>query len=83
MIVLSKRNIVIPSPDGTISFRLSKDEIKDIPAWAVKTKYFQALVNDGKIIVTASTKEKEVTAAVEKELKPERAKKKVKKDIEG
>ena len=49
MLVLSKRNIVIPAPDGSASVRLRAGLMETVPDWAVKTPYFQALAADGKI----------------------------------
>lgn len=48
MIVHSKRNIVLPGPDGQ-SFRLTRDYIGPVPAWAEKSAYLAALAKDKKI----------------------------------
>ena len=71
MFVLSKRNIIIPAPDGSQKVRLSRDTLCDVPEWAAKTGYFRALVRDGKIVVTGRS-DKETQAAAEKKVKTRR-----------
>lgn len=71
MFILSKRNILLPSPDGSQTFRVSRDYIGEIPDWAAQTHYFQALVADGKIVVTGK-KDKVVQQAAEKPVKARR-----------
>lgn len=56
MVVLSKKNVIIPSADGSQSVRLSRDQITDVPAWAAKTPYFKALVADGKLCTVEKKK---------------------------
>ena len=73
MLVLSKRNIVIPAPDGSTSVRLRAGPMETVPGWAVKTPYFQALVADGKIVPSGRS-DKEVQAASEKKVKTRRGK---------
>lgn len=63
MFIMSKRNIELPSPDGSMRLKVQKDFIGDIPDWAADTAYFRALVKDGKIAVPASTKDKHITAS--------------------
>ena len=63
MVIVSKRNIVIPSPDGKTSFTLHRDFVGEVPTWVSKTDYFKALVDDGKIIVSKGKKEKDIEAA--------------------
>ena len=46
-LVLSKRNIVIPAPDGSASVRLRAGLMETVPDWAANTEYFKALVADG------------------------------------
>ena len=62
MFVVSKRNILLPSADGTRSFALRRDFVGNIPDWAADTEYFRALVADGKIGVPQSTKDSAVSA---------------------
>ena len=70
-LVLSKRNIIIPAPDGSTSVRLRAGLMETVPDWAVKTEYFQALVADGKL-VPSGTSDKETQAADEKKVKTRR-----------
>ena len=63
MFVVSKRNIIIPSPDGSQAFRLPKDFMGDVPAWASDSPYFKGLVSDGKIIVSNSKSDKSLEAS--------------------
>ena len=55
--IISKRNIIIPSPDGRQVFPIPKDYIGSVPDWVTKTKYFKELVKDGKIAVSSITKD--------------------------
>ena len=73
MLVLSKRNIVIPAPDGTASVRLRAGLMETVPDWAAETDYFRALVADGKI-VPSGTSDKETQKAAEKKVKTRRGK---------
>lgn len=63
MFVVSKRNIIIPSPDGSQAFRLPKDFVGDVPAWVSDSPYFKGLVSDGKIIVSNSKSDKSLEAS--------------------
>lgn len=65
MVVLSKRNIIIPAPDGKTKKFITKDYIGEVEKWVTETDYFKALVKDGKIVVT-STADKELDKAAEK-----------------
>ena len=73
MFVLSKRNIILPSPDGSVSVRLARDGMCAIPDWAAETAYFKALVADGKI-VPAGMIDSETQAAAEKPVRVRRGK---------
>lgn len=74
MFVLAKRNIIIPSAEpGIPPVALKKDGFADVPAWAESSPYFQALVSDGKLIVTDRT-DKSTQDAADKKLKPRRGK---------
>ena len=74
MFVLAKRNIIIPSTEpGIQPVALKKDGFADVPAWAESSPYFQALVSDGKLIVTDRT-DKSTQDAADKKLKPRRGK---------
>lgn len=63
MFVVSKRNIIIPSTDGSQAFRLPKDFMGDVPAWVSDSPYFKGLVSDGKIIVSNSKSDKSLEAS--------------------
>ena len=52
MWVYSRRNIVIPGPVGEQPLRLQKDGFGEVPEWAAETPYFQALLADGKIVLS-------------------------------
>ena len=71
MVVLSKRNVIIPAPDGSTAVALRRDVMTDIPEWAAQTDYFQALVRDGKI-VTTGTSDRESQKAAEKKARTRR-----------
>ena len=73
MLVLSKRNIVIPAPDGSTSVRLRAGLMETVPDWVANTEYFKALVADGKL-VPSGTSDKEAQAASEKKVKTRRGK---------
>ncbi len=71
MFVLSKRNIVIPAPDGSASVRLRAGMMETVPGWAAETDYFRALVRDGKV-VPSGTSDREGQKAAEKKVKTRR-----------
>ena len=73
MLVLSKRNIIIPAPDGSTAVRLRAGLMETVPDWAVKTEYFRSLVADGKIVPSGRS-DKESQAASEKKVKTRRGK---------
>ena len=66
MFIVSKRNILLPSLDGSQVFPVRKDFIGEIPDWAAETAYFQSLVADGKIGVPSSSKDQQVVLEAEK-----------------
>ena len=73
MFILAKRNIILPSSDGSASIRVAKNYVGEIPDWAAETAYFSALVKDGKIVVTAK-QDKAVQDAMDKPVKGRRGK---------
>ena len=83
MIILSKRNVIIPSDDGKVKRFIPKDYVGKVEAWVTKTEYFKALVGDGKIVVSDTTKDKDVEKAATKKV-VDNAQKNVKKgtDVE-
>ena len=66
MFIVSKRNILLPSPDGSQVVPIQKDFIGEIPDWAAETAYFKGLVKDGKIGVPSSRKDQQVVLEAEK-----------------
>ena len=58
--VVSNRNIVIPSQDGRERVKLPKGFMGMVPDWVPKTAYFNALVSDGKLIVSESKSDKDL-----------------------
>lgn len=72
MFIMAKRNIELPSPDNSRKHKVEKGFIGNIPDWAADTPYFRALVEDGKIVVPASSKDKDILEAEDK--KPSRKK---------
>ena len=74
MTVYSKRNIILPGPDGQ-KFRLKKDCIGPVPEWAEKSAYLKALAADKKVVITEEAKKPKEKPAGEKkpadEKKPE------------
>lgn len=71
MFILSKRNVILPSPDGSRSVRVARDFVGEIPDWAAQTAYFRALAADGKIVPTGR-RDKEQQEADEKKVKTRR-----------
>lgn len=66
MFIAAKRNVILPSADGTESYQVQRGFVGEIPNWAAKTPYFDALVKDGKISVPESKKDKDIADAEEK-----------------
>ena len=58
MFVVSKRNIILPGPNGE-KFRMPKDYMGPVPAWAEDSAYLKALADDGKIIISESGTDKD------------------------
>lgn len=69
MFVVSKRNIILPGPNGE-KFRMPRDFMGEVPAWAEKSKYLRALVADGKVIISKPKRNKSAKEA-KKEQTPE------------
>lgn len=57
MIVVSKRNIILPGPNGE-RFHMPRDYMGPVPEWAEKSAYLKALVADGKVIVSEAQKKR-------------------------
>lgn len=73
MFVVSKRNIILPGPNGE-KFHMPRDYMGPVPAWAEDSAYLKALEADGKVIISATSRDKDIDAA-EKEKKGKRGKK--------
>lgn len=73
MLVLSKRNIVLPVPDGSTAVRLRAGMMETVPDWAANTEYFKALVADGKVVPSGRS-DKSTQAAAEKKVRTRRGK---------
>ena len=69
MFVLSNRNVILPSPDGSRACPVSRGFVGEIPDWAADTDYFRARVKDGKISLPASHKDRDVEVAQKKRRK--------------
>ena len=70
MFVVSKRNIILPGPNGE-KFRMPKDYMGPVPAWAEDSAYLKALEADGKVILSESGTDKDFA---KKEKRPKKAK---------
>ena len=70
MFVVSKRNIVLPGPNGE-KFRMAKDYMGPVPAWAEDSAYLKALAADRKVIISESGTDKDFG---KKEKKPKKVK---------
>ena len=53
MFVVSKRNIILPGPNGE-RFHMPRDYMGPVPAWAEESAYLKALAADGKVILSDS-----------------------------
>lgn len=53
MFVVSKRNILLPGPNGE-TFQMARDYMGPVPAWAEDSDYLRALAEDGKVILSDS-----------------------------
>ena len=69
MFVVSKRNIILPGPDGE-KFRMPKDYMGPVPAWAEDSAYLKALEADGKVIISDSGTDKDFGKKEKKPKKP-------------
>ena len=74
MFIFSRKHVRLPSKDGSLSFDVPRGYVGEIPEWAAGTKYFRALVSDGKISLPNSTSDKDVVPETEKKTTAKRAK---------
>lgn len=58
MFVVSRRNIILPGPNGE-RFKMQKDYMGPVPDWAKDSAYLKALEADGKVILSASGTDKD------------------------
>lgn len=63
MFIMAKRNIELPSADGSQKHKVAREFIGDIPDWACDTPYFRVLAEDGKIVIPATKKDSDIVAA--------------------
>ena len=73
MLVLAKRNIIIPCAEGNVPLRMGM--VENIPDKLMESKYVKDLIQDGKIVVPPSAKDKDMQEADEKPVKVRRGKK--------
>lgn len=69
MFILCKRNVLFRTPDGAQTHLVRRDFIGNVPDWIGQTRYFRQLVADGVIAVPETTKDADVQAAAEVEVK--------------
>ncbi len=65
MFVVSKRNIILPGPNGE-KFHMPRDYMGSVPAWAEDSAYLKALADDGKIIISGSGRDRDIDAAAKR-----------------
>lgn len=68
MFVVSKRNIILPGPNGE-KFHMPRDYMGSVPDWAEGSAYLKALEADGKVIISASGRDKDIDTAEKKRKK--------------
>lgn len=71
MFVVSKRNIILPGPNGE-KFHMKRDYMGPVPEWAEKSAYLRALAEDGKVILSESGTDKDVATKEKKAKKPKK-----------
>lgn len=69
MFILCKRNVLFRTPDGAQTHLVRRDFIGNVPDWIGQTRYFRQLVADGVIAVPETSKDADVQAAAEAEVK--------------
>lgn len=72
MFVASKRNIILPGPNGE-KFHMPRDYMGPVPDWAEGSAYLKALAEDGKVIISASGRDKDIDAAEKNKKKASKA----------
>ena len=65
MFIVSKRNIIVPGNEVRESHFIPKGYVGNVPGWVAETNYFEELVNDGKISISKSKKDKDIEKAEE------------------
>lgn len=69
MFILCKRNVLFRTPDGAQTYLVRRDYVGNVPDWIGQTRYFRQLVADGVIAVPETTKDADVQATAEAEVK--------------
>lgn len=65
MFVVSRRSIILPGPDGE-KFRMPRDYMGPVPDWAESSPYLRALVKDGKVVLSDSSCDTDIDAALKR-----------------
>ncbi len=52
MFIVSKRNLIIPGEKGREEVSIARDFMGEVPDWVGGSAYFQALVKDGKVLLS-------------------------------
>ena len=65
MFIMAKRSILLPSKDHSKVFPVARGFTGEIPDWAAETGYFKELVQDNKIVVPESKRDKDLQDAAE------------------
>lgn len=65
MVIVSQRNILLPSKDRSQVFPVTRGWMGEIPEWAAETEYFRELVADGKIVISESRRDRDLQNAEE------------------
>lgn len=65
MFILSRRNIILSTVSGDETLQVKAGWLGEVPDRFCDTPYFQALVKDGKIVLSATTKDKDVVRSAE------------------
>mgnify|MGYP007060639699 CR=1 FL=1 len=76
MVIVAQRNILLPSADRSKVFPVTRGWMGEVPDWASSTPYFRELVADGKIIVSASRRDRDLQNAHETGVEKTRLKRK-------
>lgn len=65
MFILSNRNIVLTTRNGDEAHAIPRGFLGEVPDRFCDTPYFRVLVKDGKIVIPASRKDKDIVKDAE------------------